>query len=373
MVFGRRTEPESQGKRFRLSALPGGQAEDTPPAADSGPVHAPLAMAADGPAVLTSPDQAVSSVVSTLTAYLSPVVGLPPPTVVVLQVSDRTLGLGNSRGLESVGAFAAVELFGGQVDCVVRFQVWGADPAGANTEMTALQGRLLGARAELFDAGFLQFDGVAGTLPVADRDAFSRTADYHALVEYHLAPTSTADSLVAAIPIEADQDLAGLLAGERTTVTDDLVRWDQNSTPALVLRGRRSVDALAVAAFLPSPQPSGEVRIVRTSDDATTAPTDYLTLAAFLQAASDPVTPERNGRYSFPSVAAFIVAFHLEGDLLLGDWDQDGNPDGYVVGQLALDPPIPLAAASDRVEISPQTAPLDHVGVVYLRAARALG
>lgn len=330
-----------------------------------------MAMAAPAPAVVTSPDQAVSALVAVLTGFLTPVGGLPDPTAVVLQVSDRTLGLGNSRGLEAVGPFSAVELYGGQIDCVVRFQVWGADAKAANDAMTSLQGQLLGARADLFDAGFLEFGGVAGAMPVAELGAWSRTADYHALVEYHLAPTSNADSLIAAIPVDAEQEISGSLVDERTTVTGDGVRWDQGSAPGLVVRGRRSIDTLAVAAFLPAPQPTGAVRIVRTSDDATTAPLDYATLDAFLAAVNDAVAPERNGRFSFGSLAAFVAALDVSGSLLLGDWDQDGNPDGYVVGQLRLDPPIPLAVGTDRLEISLQTSPLDHTGVVYLRA-RAL-
>lgn len=363
-LFGRRADEDAPARPSLAVA------EVAPMARAAGlPV---VAMAAPGPAVLTSPDQAVSAVVSVLTAYLTPVAGLPDPTAVVLQVSDRTLGLGNSRGLEPVGPFSAVELYGGQIDCVVRLQVWGTDSAAANEAMTSLQGRLLGARADLFDAGFLQFDGVAGTLPVAELNAWSRTADYHALVEYHLAPTSNADSLIAAIPIDAEQEIDGSLVDERTTVTGDAVRWDQVSARGLVVRGRRSIDTLAVAAFLPAPQPTGALRIVRTSDDATTAPLDYATLDAFLAAVNDPVTPERNGRFSFGSLAAFVAALDDSGSLLLGDWDQDGNPDGYVVGELALNPPIPLAGSTDRLEISLQTSPLDHTGVVYLRAARAL-
>jgi hypothetical protein len=308
--------------------------------------------------------------VSALSGYLRPVAGVPDPTVVVLQVSDRTLGVGNSRGLEAVGPFETVELYGGQVDCVVRFQVWGVDPAAADAATTQLQGRLLAARADLFHAGFLTFEGVAGTLPLTDRDAWSRTADYHALVEYHLAPAPGAGSLITAIPVDAEQEVAGFPGAERFVVNGDTVRWDPGMAAALVVRGPRNVDQLAVAAFLPTPQPSGAVRILRTHDGATGTPTDYPSLPALLAAAADPHAPERHGRFSYPSVPDFVTALHVAGSLLLGDPE---HPDGYLVGQLALDPPVRLTAATDRLEISLQTSPLDRPGVVYLRPARAAG
>ncbi len=324
-----------------------------------------------------SPDQAVAALVAALvgalSGYLDPVTGLPDPSAVVLQVRGRALGLGNLRGLDAVGPFSAVELRGGQIDCVVRFQVWGADPAAADVRMTALQGGILGAGADLWGAGILQLDGVAGELAVADRGAWSRTADYHVLFEYHLAPTSDAESLIAAVPVAADQEVAGSLVEERTTVTGDSVRWDQAGAAPLVLRGRRSVEHLSIAAFLPAPTPTGGVRLLRTSDDATGTPTGYPTLAAFLAAVADPVSAQRHGVWSSVSLADFVAAFDAADDLLLGDWDGDGVPDEYQVGQLSLDPPIPLPSARDRLEISLETSPLDHMAVVYLRASRALG
>jgi hypothetical protein len=298
---------------------------------------------------------------------------LPAPTVSVLQVSDRTLGIGNARGLQTVGAFSAVELYGGRIDCVVRFKVFGNDAAGADTEMTALQGRLFGHRADLLDAGFLQFDGVAGTLPVADGEAWSRTADYHALVEYHLAPAPSADSLIAAIPIEADRQLDGFVEAETTTETDDIARWDQLAAPALVIRDRRAVDRLAVAAFLPAPPPTGTVQLVRTYDGATGAPHEFATLAEFLAAVSNPTAPDRNARFSFASVPAFVAACHATDEMALGDWDQDTHPDVYEVGALVFEPPIPLPAATDRFQVVAQTSPLDHTAVVYLRASGTFG
>jgi hypothetical protein len=352
-----------------------------PVAAAAGPIAAPggpiaAAAPADPPSgqiVVDSPDQVVAKVRDRLTAFVSQGAGLPTPSVAVLQVSDRTLGIGNSRGLQAVGPFSTVELYGGRIDCVVRFKVWGTDAPSADAEMTALQGRLFGGRADLLDAGFVQFEGVAGTLPTEDGNAWSRTADYHALVEYHLAPVPSADSLIAAIPIEVEQQLDGTVVGETTTETDDIARWDQLVAPALVVHGRRTVDRLVVAAFLPAPPPNGAVQLVRSHDGATGAPQDFATLAEFLAAVCDPAAPERHARFSFASLPDFVAACQANGEMQLGDWDQDAVPDEYVVGQLAFEPPIPLPAAPDRFQVVPQTSPLDHVGVVYLRASGTLG
>jgi hypothetical protein len=54
----------------------------------------------------------------------------------------------------------------------------------------------------------------------------------------------------------------------------------------------------------------------------------------------------------------------------LGDWDNYNIPDAYQSLELTLDPPVRLAAATDRLEISPGVSPLNQVGVVYLRALR---
>lgn len=115
---------------------------------------APVSVAAVGPTVVASAGQAVEVLVSTLSGRLVPVAGLPTPNVAVLRVSDRTLGVGNSRGLEEAGPFSAVELHGGRIEGVVQFQVWGTDSVAANSEMTALQDLLLTARADLWGAGF---------------------------------------------------------------------------------------------------------------------------------------------------------------------------------------------------------------------------
>jgi hypothetical protein len=351
-----------------------------PPPALAGDAAEPLALAAAAgdaqPAArqIVVPDSgdAVAAIQDVLAGYLtpSPANGIPPATVSVLQISDRTLGIGNSRGLQAVGPFSTVELYGGRIDCVVRFRVWAADSDGADTAMTALQGRLFSSRAELWNAGFLQFDGVAGTLAASDGAAWSRTADYHALVEYHLAPVSQAQSLIAAIPIRADHNGS---IGETTTVTDDMVRWDQESAPGLVVRGPAAIANLALAAFLPTPAPGNAVELLRTNDAATGAPRDFPSIVEFLVALNDPVTPERHARVVFASLADFLDVFEDSGEMELGDWNQDGNADHYTVGLLSFDAPISLPDAVDRLQVALPATPLDHVGVVYLRASGTLG
>jgi hypothetical protein len=255
---------------------------------------------------------------------------------------------------------------------VVRFQLWGSAPGAADAAMTGLQGRLLAASRDLWDVGVRALDGVAGTSAAEARGAWARTADYQVLFEYHLAPAADAGSLIAAIPVAADQEVAGSTVRETTTVTGDGVRWDQLSAPALVVRGACVVNRLAVASFLGAgTPPTGAVRVLRTNDDATGPPAAFATLPAFLQAMADPVAARRGGLLTFASLANFVAAAAPNDALLLGDWDGDNVPDDYRVGDIVMEPPLTLPTGRDRLEISVETAPLDHVAVVYLRATRA--
>jgi hypothetical protein len=332
-------------------------------------------LTAAGPTVVASAADVPAAIVAGLAGYLDPPgAGLPAPSVAVVQVSDRTVGLGHLRGTDRAGPFAAIELRGGRIDAVVRFRVFGADPGATDDAMLALQGRLLGARDDLWDAGFLTMQGTAGSLAAQEQGAWARTADYTVLFEYELAPTAGAESLIATIPIRADQEVAGSLAGETTTVTDAITRWDDIDAPVLVLRGMQTVDAFASAAYVPGVAPTGAVRLRRTHDGASGAPNSYPTLAAFLAAVSDPTAPERHGEVEFATVSDFLAAFDPStNSLLLGDWDVDGSPDEYGVGVLALDPPVRLRTARDRLELSLETSPLDAVAVVYVRAASTIG
>lgn len=348
-------------------------AADSLPGPELSAAPSPRPALATAPPVLDSVDQAPAALVDVLATFLEPVTGVPDPTVALLQVTPRSVGLGGLRGLQTVGPFAVQELLGGQLEAVVRFQVWGLAADAANQQMLGLQGRLLAARSALFNAGVLEVAGVAGDLPHEDGTAWSRTADYRVLFEYQLAPTA-ADSLVARIRIRTSQEVDGALVGDTTIVTDDLVRWDNEEASPLVVRGTRTVARLAAASFVAGAQPGGAVSILRSNDAAAGPPQTYGTLADFLTAVGDPVAPQTHGEVDIPSMAEFLAAFAPAGSpFVLGDWDADGLPDSYQAGALELLPPVVLPTAQDRLEISIATSPLDQVAVVYLRAAGTLG
>jgi hypothetical protein len=330
----------------------------------------PLAAA---PPVLSSPDQVPGAIVDGLATFLEPVTGLPDPAVVVLQLAPRSLGIGGLRGLGREGGFAVKELRGGHVEATVRFQVWGDRMDSANAAMLGLQGRIFAAQSSLYAAGFLEVAGTAGALADQQGEAWARTGDYRVLFEYHLAPAPDAGSLIARIPIHAEQVGDAGLVTETTTIGDDLVRWDEQDAPALVLRGARAVDSVAALSFVPGPAPTGSVRVLRTNEHAAGPPRDFATLPEFLAALDDPLAPETHGQLNLASLGDFLTAFTPVGDTVpLGDWDGVGGVDAYEAGRLDLTPAVQLPTAQDRLEISLELSPFDQVAVVYLRAAGSL-
>jgi hypothetical protein len=326
------------------------------------------------PPQLTSVDQVPAAIIDLLDNFLPPVqVGVPAPGVLIVNITDKTLGLGNLRGLETRGIFTPVELRGGHAEALVRFQLFGVTAAQVNAAMLTLQGQIMAARADLWDVGFLEMTGVGGTLPTQASPGapFERTADFQVLYEYHLVPTAGAESLIARIPIHADPEVRNSLARETTTVSDEMVRWDNLSAAPLVVRGATQVARFQSLAFVPGAAPGGAISLLRTHDEASGSPTLYVSLGDFLNALANPSTPELHGQFTFASVSDFLAAFSTAGDPFpLGDWDEDGLVDQYQTQELALAPPIRLTNATDRLEILPATAPFDQAAVIYLRALR---
>ena len=319
-------------------------------------------------------DQALTAMLDVLGGYLPPLaLPLPGASISVASVRERAIGIGYQRGIDVRGAFAVADLKGLRLDAVVRFQLWAANPGQLDTALNGLNTRLLADRNILWTAGVLRMalDATAVTEFVSSVDGWRGLADYRVLFEYHYSDSDGAESLIARIPIEADQEILNSPDRETSLVTDEMARWDDQSAPALVLRGRLRIGSLSALAFVPGAAPSGAVTITRTYDGATGAPSLHGTLAEFLAALGNPAGPERNAQVSFATLSDFLAALGAgTPDIVLGDWNLDGVLDSYELKVLPFDPPIQLPSVSDRLEIRYANAPFDQVAVVYLRAQR---
>jgi hypothetical protein len=287
---------------------------------------------------------------------------LPDPDISVASLRERPLAVGNRLGTELRASFAAVEQKGGRLEAVVRFQVWGGDPASVDTRIKELNGRLLAAKEELlgrfipsknglWSAGFLRLEaeGISPGENVSGPNAWRKWADYRVLYEYHYFDTDGAGSLIARIPIDINS-----IFGESTVVTDEMVRWDDMAAPALELNGRIrqgfSVGAIYILAHLPGGWDGSSVKISTSSGG---------------------LVREK----SFASLRVFRDAFDLE--------KESGGPPivyktvelagkCYFAGRMAFPnvefpDPIKLKERSDFFQISYGTPPFDSDAVVYLR------
>ena len=305
-------------------------------------------------------------------ADLAPVPGLPDPVLGVAEVREQAAGLGKQRGTELRGSFP-VDLKAICLDARVRFLLWATGPVEAQAAMTALNARLLAARDTLRAAGFMRLDLADATLidTVASLNGWREQVDYRVLYEYSYEDTDAAASLIARIPIQADQEVLNSPSRETTTVTDELVRWDEQAAPRLLVRGRSRVGRVAALTFIPV-APAAPVTLVRTYDGAPGPPVNHATLADFLAAVAGPQPPERHAEVRFSTLADFLAAFSAVGDpITLGDWDANSVLDTYQAHALLLVPAIELPRPVDRLELSYGDLTLDQVGVVYLRARRA--
>ncbi len=332
--------------------------------------HAVVTMASSAPPF----DKAMVAMLGVLDDYLPPpVASLPEPSVSVVSLQERSAGLGDRRGTESRGGFPVVALLGIRLDGMVRFQLWAATPSAAETAVNELAARLLTDRDSLWTNGFLRL--VLKTTGPAEQvsavNAWRKQADYQVLYEHRYQGNDGAESLIARIPIHSDPEVRNSPERETTVVTDEMVRWDNEATPALILRGRHALGGLSALAFVPGSAPSGAVSLTRTFDGAAGAPTTYPTIPAFLAATSGPDPLERHGRVSFASINDFLATFSADGDPVeLGDWDTNGVVDSYEAKSLAMEPAIELKGTTDRFELVYQGNGFDQVGVVYFRMRR---
>ncbi len=270
-------------------------------------------------ASIPSLDQAIETMLAILDDYLPPpVASIPESSVSVTSMNERSVGLGNRRGTETRGTFPVLALKGVRLDAAVRFQLWAATPVEVETAMADLNARLLADRDTLWIAGVLRL-ALEASAPadfISPLNAWRRTSDYRVLYEFHYQDTDGAESLIARIPIQSDLEVRDSPERETTVVTDEMVRWDNEAAPPVVIRGPFNAGSLSVLAFLTGTAPTGTVTVKRTFDGAVGAPTSHPTLADFLAGVAGPNAPERHAQISFASLADFLAAFAEEPALI---------------------------------------------------------
>ncbi|WP_429885865.1 hypothetical protein [Geoalkalibacter halelectricus] len=349
--------------------------ESTTPALASPTGLAPVLLAPPPGDQVHTPDQAVTALLNQLSTYLNPSgAGLPDAGVSTVSVAERTLGLGNRRGNEQAAGFAILSLKGGRIEAVVRFQLWAGDPLGADAVVADLQGRLLAARTELWDLGFLVITQLDTSLAenIPSLSAWRKTTDFKVLYEYRYRDLDGAESLIARIPIHVDPEESPSPARETTTVRDQIVRWDEQGAEALSVAGQRHrqvrIRGLAALAYLPPGFSSAEVRVARLLRDNPAPPTSFANWADFVDAVTDPSSPERHGEITFADLDPFFAEFAPAGDPIpLGDWDEDGVTDEYRPLMLAFSRPLILGGSNEMLRISYDDSAFSAPAVVYLR------
>jgi hypothetical protein len=312
----------------------------------------------------------VTHMIERLTARLpDQAPALPPPNVTLEHVRERLVGLGNHRGSERASVGVEV-LRGGRLDAGVRFQLWGATANAVDEAVLGLHTDLLDDRDPLRNEGFLKFAATSTSLSehVASADAWRKTASYEVLYEYGYRDTDEADSLIARIAVDVDQETTGSPSHEVTTVTGGLVRWDNETTPELHIRGPLLIHRLSAAAFVPGPTPGGSVNVKRTHAGAEGPPAVLPDLPSLLAAVAGDRPAERHAEAAV-TPTTFLASFGPPaGTLALGDWDEDDDRDTYDLLDLAVDPPVRLTGPADRLEFAyGSTAGLDQPAVIYLR------
>lgn len=316
-------------------------------------------------------DQVIDAMINVLKDYLPrSTPGLPEPSLSVVSVSERAVGLNHRIGTELRGAFPIIALSGVRLDALVRFQDWAADPGQVEIALANLNAQLLADRDALRSAGFLQLklENTLSTDQVPTLNSWRKQADYRVLYEYRFQHTDGAESLIARIQIESDPEELDSPQRETTIVTDQMVRWDDKAAPAFMIRGRFNINGLAALKFFSGAEPGVMVTLTRTFDGATGNPTNPPTLTAFLAAIAGSNPPDRHSRITLP-LKNFLDNFTSIGDpVLLGDWDANNIPDSYTSLVLPIDPAILLPSVFDRLEITCQGNVFDKVAVLYLRA-----
>lgn len=350
------------------------------PATERSILLAPEAMSARS--VMASAAPEISQVIPEMLDLLREVLLAEPnpidPSLLNLNVSassinEKPLAIGNDRGLELRGPLGPVALKGGRLDIIVRFQVMNSDLNQVEAAVQTIQNKILSDKKNLQSKGFLKIKVKETSLAefLSQPAAWRKTTDFQVLYEYHYQDTDGAESIIARIPIHSDPEVKDSANRETTVVTDQIIRWDDESANPLDFSAASStvkVMGLAILAYLPAAWNGSQVTLARLDLNSANVPTSFLTLADFLDAVTAEENPERHALVTFATIVDFIAEFVAIGDLInLGEWDITNAPNPYQARTLTFDPPILLSGENELFQLKYEDPVLDSKAVVYLR------
>ncbi|MEZ5401856.1 MAG: hypothetical protein R2729_19435 [Bryobacteraceae bacterium] len=347
-----------------LEAAPDEHSGDEVPAApvfhtEAAPVFEPKA----APVML---NDAITAMLDRLNTYLpaAPAAPAPAPSVSLVRVEEKPVGLGNQSG-EDRTRFFPITKKGLRLSATTRFQIWGAQPAPVEQQVAAISQQLLADREELVTRGFLELKLRDVTLVdhVSAVSSWRQTAEFDLLFEHEFEDSDLAGGLIVRIPIELREQFGGMI------VSGDLAIWNSDGAPALsAARRRGTITGLASLELLPSAPPAGSVTVTRTFDGAVGAPVAFPDLANFAAAITGPA-PSRHAQVVFASLGAFLGDIGATGAPAIFVDETDAERP-FPSRSILFSSPLQMQSPSDRFEIDFGGAALGAGQIVYLRVMR---
>ncbi len=292
----------------------------------------------------------------------------PPPdpeplaaSVSLVSANERSVGLGNRRGNETVGGMPLYALKGVQLEALVRFQLWGTTVEEVEAATEELQRRLRAGADEFRAGGFLQFAGdsmsVVENVSPDGGGLWRRTLQYRVLYEFRYRDNDGALSLIARLRVRFPPEMDG----ERMNLTDDMTRWDGRRARRLNVRAghrrRLRLRELLIIAHLPAGWDGDEVN-VETSVAGVTTQQTFGSVRALLNAPGVVVDDDAITLGGVP----YLVAHMAFPDPFILGQPGDFFRVRYDAEALEPLPPGPGVPAPDPGEPDPNEP------VVYLRA-----
>jgi hypothetical protein len=308
---------------------------------------------------------AVQKLLTKLREYLPPPgAQLPTPSVSLVRLQEKQLGLGQYRALEAREHFPLATK-GLRLATTARFQLWAATSDAVEALVRGLIDAVLADRDGLVSEGFLELSlrDVTVSEVIQAGQPWRQIADFDLLYEFHSESTDDAGGLIARIPAELRPGLGSLV------ITGDVVVWDETGAATLALHGGGgAISGLSALVFAPGTLPTDAVTLLRTFEQAGGAPTTFATLDSFLAAVSGTNPASTHASFS-AALPDFLNALGPAG-APVPFVDEDGNTRLFPTRFKAFPQPLVLPSRDDRLDVTFAGAALQPNQLLYLRALR---